>query len=201
MKKTRVLAGSFICIGLFCIVACHPGSGSATNEEEADQPASVNSDSLIKKGEYLVNIMDCNECHSPKIMGKAGPEPDRERLLSGHPSNIPFPNVDTADLQSFVLFNHMSTAAAGPWGVSFAANLTSDESGIGNWTEEQFINAIRKGKLKGQENGRTILPPMPWSNYGTYLKEGDLKAIFAYLKSTKPVSNLVPAPIGLRSRR
>ncbi|HEY1022269.1 MAG TPA: c-type cytochrome [Flavisolibacter sp.] len=198
MKKTHVIAGFFTGIALFAIVSCQSGSGSATNGEVTNRNSVVSNDSLIKKGAYLVNIMDCNECHSPKIMTSAGPEPDPERLLSGHPANLPFPTVDTADLQSFVLFHPMSTAAAGPWGVSFAANLTSDESGIGNWSEEQFIRAIRQGKQKGLESGRTLLPPMPWRNYATHLKDEDLTAIFAYLKSTKPVQNVVPSPIDLQ---
>lgn len=198
MKKTLFLAGILTGLITISVIACNADSRpSANTEGMMSVNVESNKDSLIKKGEYLVNIMACNDCHSPKIMGKFGPEPDPENLLSGHPSGMPFPKVDTADLKSFVLFNQMSTASAGPWGISFAANLTSDESGIGSWTEEQFFTAIRKGKLKGMENGRSILPPMPWPAYAANVKDEDLKAIFAYLKSTKPVFNVVPAPIDL----
>jgi hypothetical protein len=86
------------------------------------------------------------------------------------------------------------TAAAGPWGVSFAANLTPDQSGIGTWTEEQFKRAIMQGKFKGIDGARTLLPPMPWFNFAA-LKDEDVSAIFAYLKSLKPVVNVVPQPI------
>lgn len=79
-------------------------------------------------------------------------------------------------------------------GVSFSANLTSDSTGIGGWTEEQFAKALRQGKSKGLDGNRQLLPPMPWPNYIT-LTDADMKAIFAYLKSTKPVKNVVPAPI------
>ena len=85
------------------------------------------------------------------------------------------------------------TAAAGPWGISFAANLTPDETGIGSWTFEQFKTAMTQGKYKGMENGRPLLPPMPWFNF-TEMKDEDLRAIFAYLKSIKPVKNVVPPP-------
>jgi hypothetical protein len=85
-------------------------------------------------------------------------------------------------------------AAVGPWGVSFAANLTSDQTGIANWPEENFIRALKEGKFKGIEGGRALLPPMPWQNFARTPDE-DLKAIFAYLKSTKPVRNLVPLAI------
>ena len=77
---------------------------------------------------------------------------------------------------------------------SFAVNLTSYATGIGKWKEENFLRAIRDGKFKGLENGRSLLPPMPWFVYKNMTDE-DLKAIFAYLKSTKPVVNAVPAPM------
>jgi len=154
----------------------------------------VTKDSLVKRGEYLVTIMGCNDCHTPVKMGPNGPEKDMDRLLSGHPDYIPISKFDTTTSNKWVLFGMTGTSIVGPWGVSFAGNLTSDASGIGNWTEEQFKTALRKGKLKGLENGRPILPPMPWENY-VNLKDEDFSAIFAYLKSTKPVRNIVPAPI------
>jgi hypothetical protein len=86
------------------------------------------------------------------------------------------------------------TSAVGPWGQSFASNLTPDGTGIGNWKEEQFIKAIREGKYKGLDNTRPLLPPMPWVAYKN-LTDDDLKSIFAYLKSLPPVKNAVPAPI------
>jgi hypothetical protein len=94
-----------------------------------------------------------------------------------------------------MLFNPDLTSVVGPWGVSFSANITSDGTGIGNWTESNFITAIRTGKIKGNASGRSILPPMPWFNYKNMTDE-DLKSILAYLKTTVPVKNLVPQPIG-----
>lgn len=149
---------------------------------------------LIKRGEYLVGIMGCNDCHSPKTMGAQGPEPIADKLLSGYPAGRPLPTRNSEALKEWVLFNSDNTAAAGPWGISFAANLTSDATGIGNWTEEQFKRALTQGKAKGIASNRMLLPPMPWTNYRG-IKDADLKAIFAYLKSTKPVANVVPAPI------
>ena len=89
------------------------------------------------------------------------------------------------------MFNEDLTSAAGPWGVSFSANLTSDETGIGTWNEEQFLFALRNGKLKGLPGSRPLLPPMPWQAIRNY-SDDELKAMFAYLKSTKPISNMVP---------
>jgi hypothetical protein len=86
------------------------------------------------------------------------------------------------------------TAWAGPWGGSYAANLTPDEAtGLGIWTEELFIQALRSGKHMGV--GRDILPPMPWQNCAV-LTDSDLRAIFAYLRSIPPIRNSVPVPRG-----
>ena len=85
------------------------------------------------------------------------------------------------------------TAWAGPWGISFAANLTPDQNtGLGIWTEDMFLNAIRKGRHMGVS--RRILPPMPWQVFRN-LTDEDLKAIFAYLRSVPPVHNRVPEPV------
>ena len=85
------------------------------------------------------------------------------------------------------------TAWSGPWGVSYTANLTPDqETGIGAWSEENFIQALRTGKHLG--GGRDILPPMPWPAYQN-LSDEDLKSIFAYLKSIPPIRNQVPDPV------
>jgi mono/diheme cytochrome c family protein len=177
------------------------GSMIATTLVSFDKPRSISKPvskqetpkkDLIKKGEYLVTIAGCNDCHSPKIFGPHGPEPDPARLLSGHPEDRPITKVRHEVTKDFVLFDMGQTAAVGPWGVSYAANLTSDATGIGNWTEAQFFKAIREGKYKGLDNTRPLLPPMPWPNYAQ-MKDEDLKAIFAYLKSTKPVKNNVPA--------
>jgi hypothetical protein len=112
-------------------------------------------------------------------------------MLSGHPGTDALPPlVRTND---WVLFNIGLTAFVGPWGVSYAANLTPDETGIGNWDFEQFETAIRKGKYKGLENSRPLLPPMPWQMYRNMTNE-DLRSVFAYLKSLPAIRNVVPAP-------
>ena len=149
----------------------------------------------IIRGKYLVGIMGCNDCHSPKRMGENGPELIPELLLSGYPSDRPIVNFDSELIkEGFAIFYPDLTAAAGPWGISFAGNLTPDETGIGNWSEEQFKTALTKGKFKGLKNARMLLPPMPWFNY-IEMKDEDIRAVFNYLKSIEPVSNLVPPPV------
>ena len=189
-KIIIIIAAPFLLI--IALIACDAGKRSSPANEKI--AANITKDSLIKRGAYLVSLMGCNDCHSPKKMGPAGPEVDEEKILSGHPADLPIPKINPKEIQSWVLFNHMQTAVVGPWGVSFSANLTSDATGIGNWTEQQFFKAIREGKYKGLDNTRPLLPPMPWQDYAKAADE-DLRAIFNYLKSTKPVKNLVPSPI------
>lgn len=151
---------------------------------------------MIERGAYLVHAGACNDCHSPKVFTEKGPVPDESRLLSGHPANSKLPEVPQGiiapDKWGALTTNDL-TAWAGPWGVSFTRNLTPDvATGLGSWTEEMFIKAIRNGKDMGE--GRDILPPMPWPEYRN-MTDDDLKAVFAYLQSIKPVENAVPDPI------
>ena len=174
------------------MIACNSSDKASANKEGISEEPSEGE--RIERGRYLVTIMGCNDCHTPKKMGPHGPVLDSSRLLSGHPAEMPVAKADPAMLKNWVGFAHTLTAAVGPWGISFAANLTSDETGIGNWTEEQFFTAIRNGKYKGAPAGRNLLPPMPWEMY-RHATDEDLKAIFAYLKNTTPVKNLVPSAI------
>ncbi|MBP0905043.1 diheme cytochrome c-553 [Mariniflexile gromovii] len=153
----------------------------------------------VRRGEYLVGIMDCAACHTPKLFTPNGPVLDESRLFSGFNSNNELPKLSNTELElakKWVLFSGDMTSSVGPWGISYTANITSDDTGIGTWSFEQFERAIRKGKYKGLENGRPLLPPMPWQAYKD-LSETDLRAIFDFLKSTKPIENIVPPPTPL----
>ncbi|PKA82429.1 hypothetical protein ATE92_0558 [Ulvibacter sp. MAR_2010_11] len=189
--KTHVLKGIAVLMGLLALGCNEPkdtteaGDGYESQAELTDR---------IERGRYLVNVLGCTDCHSPKIMTARGPESDPDRFLSGHDENETLPGYDLAITKSFVLFNMNGTAVVGPWGTSFAANLTPDDTGIGTWSEAQFLKAIKEGKFKGLDGSRSLLPPMPWQSY-SHMPNEDLKAVFAYLKSIKPVENVVPAAI------
>ena len=171
------------------VVACTNSAGNiAATAVKKDSAA------MVLRGEYLVNSIGCDDCHSPKRMGPHGPEIIAELRFSGFPGNGQLPPVDTTEVKKgWILFAPDLTSAVGPWGASFGANISSDGSGIGNWKEENFIRALREGKYKGLVNSRPLLPPMPWTVYKN-MNDDDLKSIFAYLKTSKPVNNAVPAP-------
>jgi hypothetical protein len=154
----------------------------------------MDSAEMVERGKYLVNSMGCDDCHSPKRMGANGPELIPELRLSGFPHDGKLPPADTMTVKKgWALMAMDGTSMVGPWGATFSANITGDETGIGAWKEEQFIKAIREGKLKGLDNTRPLLPPMPWFVYKN-MNDKDLKAIFAFLKTVKPVENIVPLP-------
>jgi hypothetical protein len=159
----------------------------------ACQGASAPAQSPVERGKYLVTAAGCNDCHTPWKMGPQGPEPDMTRMLSGHPAGAKLPPPPALPPGPWAIVTAPLSAWSGPWGVSYAANLTpDDETGTGAWDENTFVKAIRTGKHLGA--GRDILPPMPWQMYRNFTDE-DLKAIFAYLKSVPPIKNKVPDPV------
>jgi hypothetical protein len=157
---------------------------------------------MVGRGKYLVTAGHCNDCHTPKVFTAKGPVDDSTRLLSGYPATSTLPeipkNVIAPDKWGALASNDF-TAWAGPWGVSFARNLTPDiATGLGSWTPEMFIKAMRTGKDMGE--GRNILPPMPWFDIAP-MTDHDLRAIFAYLRSLKPIENAVPDPMSPTGER
>jgi hypothetical protein len=149
----------------------------------------------VERGAYLATIGGCHDCHTPKVFSATGPELDQSRLLAGHPASDVLPGLPLHTIgasQWGAVTNVHLTAWAGPWGVSYAANLTPDATGLRDWTVEQFIATMRSGKHAA--DGRALLPPMPWNNYAQ-MSKSDLRALFAYLRSLPPVANAVPPPV------
>jgi hypothetical protein len=184
-RYSHLMAGMLLLAGTTLLGGCLP----------ATEPPPPTAEQIVERGHYLVTIGGCNDCHTPKIFSGGGMAIDEDRLLSGHPADLELPEFSFDDVGpgQWLLFNEHLTAAVGPWGVSFSANLTPDvETGTGDWTEEEFMSALRTGTHRGI--GRPILPPMPWFNLATATDE-DLQAIFAYLQSIPPIENQVPDAI------
>ena len=178
---------------LVLIVAC------AGDAAEAAEPVAAGARAAPltveqARGRYLMSTSACMDCHTPWKMGDKGPEPDLSRLYSGHPESLHMPPAPVLPEGPWVMTaGATNTAWAGPWGVSFTANLTPDpETGLGRWTEQDFIRTIRSGRHLGR--GREVLPPMPIAVY-RHFTDRDLKAIFAYLRTIPPIRNQVPDPL------
>ena len=159
------------------------GLGATASAQTADA-------TTVARGAYLVHGMGCADCHTPLKMGAQGPEPDLARGLSGHPQGMVLqaPTLPAGSPWAWGATG-TNTAFWGPWGVSYAANLTPDATGLKDWTAEQFVQAMRTGKHAG--SGRPLMPPMPWPAFGQ-LNDADLHAMFSYLMAQPAVPNRVP---------
>ncbi len=125
--------------------------------------SAAGAETLLERGTYLVRgVVACGNCHS--TWGDAGPRADME-MAGGNP----------------IMEKDGKTA--------FTSNITpDDETGIGRWTDEQIIIAIRDGK---RPDGSIIGPPMPFGLY-RHMSDRDVEAIVAYLHTVKPIKNQVP---------
>jgi mono/diheme cytochrome c family protein len=124
---------------------------------------SAGAETLLERGTYLMSsIVACGNCHTPK-----GPEGE-------------IPGMKLAGMAPF--FETPEFTANAP-------NITPDkETGIGTWSDEQIISAIREGK---RPDGSIIGPPMPIGLYRG-LSDRDVGAIVAYLRQVEPVRNAIP---------
>jgi mono/diheme cytochrome c family protein len=172
-------------VGVLVIAVSARAAFNPPEREEAGRARAV------ERGRYLVSVLGCHDCHTPLKMGPNGPERDMTRMLSGHPETVKMgaPPAHLKDGWGWVA-SETSTAFAGPWGITFAMNLTPDtNTGIGIWTEDIFVRTIRTGKHWG--TSRQIMPPMPWEVYRN-LTDEDLKSVYAFLRTIPPITNHVP---------
>jgi len=138
------------------LVSC----GKSQTEQSATTAGTTTTAAMtpVQKGKYLTTVMGCNDCHTPGALYGAA---DMTRELSGS-----------------------ELGWQGPWGVSFAQNLTPDmETGIGTWTEQDIVKSLRTGY---RPDGSPLLPPMPWA-YFSQVTDEDVHAIAVYLKSLPAV--------------
>lgn len=168
------------------LIAATPEKGTSANSAARTRASAE----MIKRGEYLVTVGGCNDCHTPMKMTPIGLMPDMDRMLSGFPDGDPEPQGKLG-AQDILLAGTDLTVFKQPFGTVYARNLTPDKTGLGEWTEKQFIETMRTGRHQG--DGRALLPPMPWPNFSR-MSEEDLRAVFAFLQSIKPIKNIVPDP-------
>ncbi len=182
---------------IFIFSECNENKSNAEGSEKdstavSNAPTNGGFESQLKWGEHLVKIGGCNDCHTPKKMGPNGPEDDMSLMLSGHPAQQPAPTFDVKEAaKKGLVLTQSFTAWMGPWGITYAANITSDSTGIGMWTEAQFLKALKEKKWMGLDNTRPLMPPMSMMS-ATVMNDDEMKAVFAYLKTTPPIKNVQP---------
>jgi cytochrome c553 len=198
----RVVTSSIRALGialmLIASLACSQEQASEAGEGEAmaastdNAAAQVSVQDQILRGQYLMRVGSCNDCHTPWVFDEAlgMPRPDMSRMLSGHPHGGPDPE-GAIGAHDIGLIGPTFTSFTLPFGTIYSANLTPDmDTGIGSWTEQMFLDIFRRGRHLGGE-GRGVLPPMPWF-WIRNLSDDDLRAVYAYLQSIPPISNAVP---------
>jgi len=124
----------------------------------------VSAQDVLARGEYLSQIMDCGGCHTP---GALAGKPDAAMHLAGSTIGFEVPGL----------------------AIVYPPNLTPDpETGLGRWSEEDIIRAVRQGV---RPDGRQLIPVMPYPSYSA-LTDADAAALAAYLKSMKPIRHAAP---------
>src|SRR5262245_21212147 len=175
--------GSLWALGVLAIVF---GVVMFVSQSAAGQATKGGGGSAVERGKYLVNITGCHDCHSPKKDAQG--HIDDTRILSGRPMTTAVPSTSAGEIHTALDL----TAWTGPWGTTYASNLTPDpKTGLVSrkYNEATFVAMFRTGK---KPNGVGILPPMPYEMYAN-MTDDDLKAVWAYLQTIKPVANQVPA--------
>jgi len=182
MPKTRYETLALAALALAC-----------QNGREAPKTTTATHAELVQRGERLVQLGGCSDCHTPVAFDPKLklPLPQRELFLAGHPAGAPGPEAKPGATDTAVI-GPTFTSFAAPFGVVYAKNLTPDpETGLGSWSESDFIKTMQTGHERG--TGRPLLPPMPWQNLATQPVE-ELRAIYSYLRTVRPVKNRVPEP-------
>ncbi len=192
VRDSRILRNGMTALAAALVLATAGAAAAKGKDAKGGKDAKMDP---VMRGMYIVSTSGCNDCHTPWVFNKdlGMPMPDMTRMLSGHPAGGPEPSAKVDPKTDLVFIGATFTAFKLPFGTVYSANLTPDkETGLGNWTEELFIKAMRTGMHLGAE-GRPILPPMPWPEFRNFTDD-DLKAIFAFLKTVPPVHNPVADP-------
>ena len=197
--KSKLLIISIMAVVAVIMYACNSETGKENNTDTTTKASPTvmfgGYESQVAWGDHLVKVGGCNDCHTPKKMGPNGPEDDMTKMLSGHPAGTPPAPFDAKEAaKKGLIVTQTFTAWTGPWGTTYAANITSDSTGIGNWKEDQFLKALKEKKWMGLDNTRPLMPPMSMMP-ATLMTDDELKAIFAYLKSTPPIHNIQPEAV------
>lgn len=193
LGRTIVASAVLVASGVAVFAARGPAMAAEPYAAAAEPETVAPDDAKVARGKYIVDTAGCHDCHTPWTMTEKGPAPDMTRALSGHPETLVMPPPPKPEGPWIGAIGATNTAWAGPWGVSFTANLTpDDDTGLGKWTSRNFLDTIRTGRHLGR--GRPILPPMPIPVYNN-LTDDDLESVYLYLRTIPAVKNRVPEPV------
>lgn len=192
MKATYTLYIAVLIITAGFLGGCSKDTPAPTAQPEVEM-------SQVEVGMKIAKEWRCSYCHTPEIAKDGVLMPDPERLYMGHPANEMIPEIPDMIMTSPEYMEFLDNLDTTVWAtddrIVFTANLTPDkETGIGSWTQEEFLATIRSGRHQGV--GKRLKYPMPWQELAA-LNDEELAALFAYLQTVKPINNKVPESIML----
>ncbi|MBI2998641.1 MAG: hypothetical protein HYY46_09340 [Deltaproteobacteria bacterium] len=154
-------------VSAISFASCFARSGQAQSQQE-----------LVKLGQYILTAVQGCGCHTRE---KPDTSKDMDWFLAGAPSKPP-PKGPPANV-----------GWTNPrWKKLYGKNITPDpETGIGTWAESDFTRAMRTGVTP---DGRVLDPFMPWHAFQE-ITDRDLKAMWVYLRTIKPIKNKAPESI------
>ena len=164
MKSAAFRSASFLTPSLLAIALAVVSCSAKVDTGDGSAVASAaDTEATIEHGAYLTTIAGCHDCHTPGFLFGS---PDFDRALSGS-----------------------ELGWSGPWGTTYARNLTPDmETGLGSWSEDDIVHALQTGK---RPDGSELLPPMPWPDFA-HMTPRDVRSVAKYLKSLPPVRHQSP---------
>jgi mono/diheme cytochrome c family protein len=146
------------------------GDSAASDSAASDSAAGdAGANAAVMRGQYLVGVLGCANCHTPKVAG----------------TMMPDPTMTLAGVDCFV-----STP-----GCLSSANLTPDmDTGIGGFTDQALVDALRTGKEPDPKDaGKYLSSRMPFYQFAN-LSDVDATAIVAYLRTLTAVKHSVKVP-------
>lgn len=152
------LAGTARCLALVLVLgpllgACHGKYIRPTSPEKFQATPE-----RLQRGQYLVNqVMACGACHTSRPSGNLFMEGEQTDLFLAGGNMLEDPGA----------------------GRIYIPNLTPDADGLGQWTDDEILRAVRDGVHK---DGHFLVPMMPYDNY-QHLSDEDGKALVVYLRS------------------
>jgi hypothetical protein len=182
-----------ICVFIFTVVFPTGGRGGDDGAARPIRPTDERS-KMVEHGRYLASIGACAACHTPPDVPRERPLPgdiagiERDRKCRTDPDWFAYLDpTGRSHLSGGVPFNLRFSGSSS--GVVYSSNITPDPgTGLGNWTEDEIVAAIRSGERK-PGTGPDRLYLFPPHSFFANLAEDDARALAAYLKSVPPVKN------------
>jgi mono/diheme cytochrome c family protein len=157
-RRTLRVFVAWVCVAVGAVILVWLGFNMAARQQAPPRSTGATQQPSVERGEYLVHVANCVSCHTAK-------------------AGVPF-GGGRAFRTNYGLFGDI-----------YSSNITADrDTGLGSWTEEDFIKAMRSGIAPG---GRRLFPAFPYTAF-TKLATSDIRSIYIYLRTLPAVHSAPP---------